>query len=255
MRRFCVHDADPRDVGEVDRHGVAGPIARERGFAESTHVTWLGLPRQDWALVSQSLDVIKDRPTRRPIDVDEDHGLLADDLPAVRHVRRRVPHVAGADLTHLLTHREPQPPLQQHAELFVRVGVHGIPGRRLVPRPHQLEVLAGCHDVRVDLPARIDRRALGMEVVVFATVNLTSNGRRRLEEFETAIARHAEVVECYTMAGIWDYVLKIVTRDIAHYQSFARNTLLSNLFIGELHSHIAVTEIKNSTELPIGTQL
>ncbi len=103
--------------------------------------------------------------------------------------------------------------------------------------------------------ALLDRRALGMEVVVFATVNLTSDGRRKLEEFETAIARHPEVVECYTMAGIWDYVLKIVTRDIAHYESFARNTLLSNPFIGELHSHIAVTEIKNSTELPIETQL
>lgn len=103
--------------------------------------------------------------------------------------------------------------------------------------------------------ALLDRRALGMEVVVFATVNLTSNGRRKLEEFEEAIARHPEVVECYTMAGIWDYVLKIVTRDIAHYESFARNTLLSNSFIGELHSHIAVTEIKNSTELPIETQL
>ena len=103
--------------------------------------------------------------------------------------------------------------------------------------------------------ALLDRRALGMEVVVFATVNLTTDGRRRLEEFEASMARHPEVVECYTMAGIWDYVLKIVTRDIAHYEAFVRNTLLSSPFIGELHSHIAVTEIKNSTELPIDTQL
>ena len=107
---------------------------------------------------------------------------------------------------------------------------------------------AGYVDRRVAL---LDRRALGMDVVVFATVNLTGGGRRKLEEFEKSIARHPEVMECYTMAGIWDYVLKIVTRDIAHYESFVRNTLLSSPFIGELHSHIAVTEIKNSTELPI----
>ncbi len=103
--------------------------------------------------------------------------------------------------------------------------------------------------------ALLDRSALGMEVVVFATVNLTTDGRRKLGEFEKVIAQHPEVLECYTMAGIWDYVLKIVTRDIAHYEAFARNTLLSSPFIGELHSHIAVTEIKNSTELPLETQL
>ena len=103
--------------------------------------------------------------------------------------------------------------------------------------------------------ALLDRSALGMEVVVFATVNLTTNGRRKLGEFEKVIAQHPEVLECYTMAGIWDYVLKIVTRDITHYEAFVRNTLLSSPFIGELHSHIAVTEIKNSTELPLETQL
>ena len=103
--------------------------------------------------------------------------------------------------------------------------------------------------------ALLDRGALGMEVVVFATVNLTTDGRRKLGEFEKVIAQHPEVLECYTMAGIWDYVLKIVTRDIAHYEAFVRNTLLSSPFIGELHSHIAVTEIKNSTELPLETQL
>lgn len=103
--------------------------------------------------------------------------------------------------------------------------------------------------------ALLNRRALGMDVVVFATVNLTANGRGNLAAFEREIERHPEVLECYTMAGIWDYMLKIVTRDIAHYEAFARNTLLSNPFIGELHSHIAVTEIKNSTELPLTTQL
>ena len=102
--------------------------------------------------------------------------------------------------------------------------------------------------------ALLDRRSLGMEVVVFATVNITAHGRRSLEEFEEAITQHPEVVECYTMAGIWDYILKIVTRDIAHYEAFVRNTLLNSPFIGELHSHIAVTEIKNSTELPLDTQ-
>ena len=103
--------------------------------------------------------------------------------------------------------------------------------------------------------AVLDRNVLGMEVVVFATINLTSIGRQNLMEFEQQIVRHPEVVECYTMTGIWDYMLKIITRDIRHYEEFVRNTLTASPSIRELHSHMAVTEIKNVTELPLATQL
>ncbi|GAB3289099.1 Lrp/AsnC family transcriptional regulator [Parahaliea aestuarii] len=103
--------------------------------------------------------------------------------------------------------------------------------------------------------ALLDRDSLGMEVVVFATINLTSTGRQNLMSFEEDIVRHPEVMECYTMTGIWDYMLKIVTRDIRHYEEFVRNTLTASPAIRELHSHMAVTEIKNSTELPLDTQL
>jgi Lrp/AsnC family transcriptional regulator, cysteine-sensing transcriptional activator len=103
--------------------------------------------------------------------------------------------------------------------------------------------------------ALLDRNLLGMDVVVFATINLTSTGRQNLLEFEQAIVDHPEVMECYTMTGIWDYMLKIVTRDIRHYESFVRNTLTTSPSIRELHSHMAVTEIKNVTELPLETQL
>ncbi len=103
--------------------------------------------------------------------------------------------------------------------------------------------------------ALLDRAALGMDVVVFATINLTSTGRQNLLIFEQDIVRHPEVMECYTMTGIWDYMLKIVTRDVRHYEEFVRNTLTVSPAIRELHSHVAVTEIKNSTELPISTQL
>ena len=103
--------------------------------------------------------------------------------------------------------------------------------------------------------ALLNRRGLGMDVVVFATINLTSTGRQNLLAFEQDIVQHPEVMECYTMTGIWDYLLKIVTRDIRHYEEFVRNTLTASPAIRELHSHMAVTEIKNSTELPLDTQL
>ena len=90
---------------------------------------------------------------------------------------------------------------------------------------------------------------------VFATVNLTQTGRQNLIEFEQMIKGHPEVLECYTMTGIWDYVLKIVTRDVRHYEDFVRNTLTASELIRELHSHIAVTEIKNTSALPLAAQV
>ena len=90
---------------------------------------------------------------------------------------------------------------------------------------------------------------------MFATVNLANQGRRYLEAFEEQVKHFLEVLECYTMAGSWDYMLKIVARDIRHYERFIREQLTGLEHIGEIHSHIAVTEIKNTTQLPLISQL
>jgi Lrp/AsnC family transcriptional regulator len=103
--------------------------------------------------------------------------------------------------------------------------------------------------------ALLDREKLGMDVVVFATINLTTQGRDNLEVFEKEVVVLPEVMECYTMAGAWDYMLKIVVKDIRHYEKFVREKLTKLANIGEVHSHIAVTEIKNSTVLPLSTQI
>jgi len=99
--------------------------------------------------------------------------------------------------------------------------------------------------------ALLDRKALNMELVAFTTINLSEAGRRNMEMFENAVRELDEVIECYTMTGAWDYMLKIVVKDISHYEQFVRNRLLEVPMIGEIHSHISVTEIKNTTELPL----
>lgn len=103
--------------------------------------------------------------------------------------------------------------------------------------------------------ALLDREKLGMDVVVFATLNLSMHDREHVEHFERDILKFPEVIECYTMTGAWDYMLKIIVRDVRHYEQFIRQHLLTMPVIREMHSHIAVTEIKNTTELPLDTQL
>lgn len=104
--------------------------------------------------------------------------------------------------------------------------------------------------------AILNREALGMDLVAFTTINLSQAGRQNLVMFEQAVVELDEVVECYTMTGAWDYMLKVVVKDIRHYEMFVRDQLLVKVpNIGEIHSHMAVTEIKNTTELPLRGQL
>ena len=102
----------------------------------------------------------------------------------------------------------------------------------------------------------INREAIGMDLVAFTTINLSQAGRNNMESFEKAVAKLDEVMECYTMTGAWDYMLKVVVKDIRHYEIFVRNQLLVEVpNIGEIHSHMAVTEIKNVTQLPLKNQI
>jgi len=99
--------------------------------------------------------------------------------------------------------------------------------------------------------AILNKEALGMQLVAFTTINLSEAGRKNMELFEQAVTQLDEVIECYTMTGAWDYMLKVVVKDIRSYEKFVRRRLLEVPMIGEVHSHISVTEIKNTTELPL----
>jgi len=103
--------------------------------------------------------------------------------------------------------------------------------------------------------ALLNREALGMDLVAFTTINLSAAGRKNMERFEEGVLQLDEVIECYTMTGAWDYMLKVVVKDIRHYEQFVRKRLLGLPMIGEVHSHMAVTEIKNTPELPLARQL
>ncbi len=134
------------------------------------------------------------------------------------------------------------------AQVAARVGLSQSPCWRRISRLQQ----AGLIKRRV---AVLDHVKLGMEVVVFVTISLSAHGRENLEEFEKAIRKFPEVLACYTVTGTMDYLLKIITKDIQHYERFIRNHLMSLPMIREMHSTIAVTEIKDTTELPLQTQL
>jgi Lrp/AsnC family transcriptional regulator len=101
--------------------------------------------------------------------------------------------------------------------------------------------------------ALLDAEKLGLGLVVFARIRLSKNDEASLQSFEDSVRGFAEVVECYTVTGSADYFLKIITRDIKHYDRFLRRHLVQMSLVRDINSNVAVTQIKYSTELPLHT--
>jgi len=129
-------------------------------------------------------------------------------------------------------------------EIASRVGLSASPCWRRIQRLEQRGVIRR----RVAL---LDTEKLGLGITVFESVKLSSHGRQALPEFEAAIRAFPEVVECYTVTGDVDYVLRIVTRDIPAYERFLRDHLLQLPHVAEVHSTIALTQIKYTTAVSL----
>ena len=100
--------------------------------------------------------------------------------------------------------------------------------------------------------ALLDRAALGLDVTIFAQVKLATTGRDAIAAFEAAIRDRAEVLECFTLTGEWDFLLKIVTKNMKAYEAFYLDYLSRIPSVRSVNSSVAVTVIKESTALPLG---
>lgn len=131
------------------------------------------------------------------------------------------------------------------AELGKKAGISSTPCWRRVKALEERGVLG--KKVRL-----LNRQALGLGFVAFVNVSLSSQGRQSLGQFERAVLKMPEVVECHLVTGTMDYIMKVVTVDISAYQDFVRTVLTPLHSIGEVHSYVGLTEVKAATTQPLG---
>jgi len=98
--------------------------------------------------------------------------------------------------------------------------------------------------------ALLDRRKVGLPMLVFCDVLLKEHNRDYLLRFEQEVAGLPEVLECHHTAGAFDYLLKVVVSDMEGYQQFLKDKLAALENIGRVQSHFVMTEVKHSTILP-----
>lgn len=99
--------------------------------------------------------------------------------------------------------------------------------------------------------ARIDARKLGFGIQVLAMVGLSMHQEDPIEHFLSEVENVDEVVECYHVSGDYDFMLKVVARDIEDYERIIRQKLSKISSVGKIHSCFVLGVNKESTALPV----
>lgn len=130
------------------------------------------------------------------------------------------------------------------ASLAERVGLSQTPCWRRVKALEESGIIAG----RAVL---LDPRKIGLAVSVFAQIRLSRHDEGTLDALETAVRGHPEIVECFSMSGEADYLLRIVARNIEDYERFLKKILLHLPGVAAVNSSFALKSVKMTTNLPV----
>lgn len=128
-------------------------------------------------------------------------------------------------------------------DLADRVGLSPSPCLRRVRKLEEDGILTG-------YVAQVDQTKYGLPVDVFVSISLSSQTDHALKEFEQAVQRLDEVMECYLMTGSRDYLLRVVCDGLNSYERFTREQLTTLPGIRSIESSFALGRVKERGALP-----
>ncbi|MBI1181325.1 MAG: winged helix-turn-helix transcriptional regulator [Alphaproteobacteria bacterium] len=130
------------------------------------------------------------------------------------------------------------------AQLGERVGLSQTPCWRRLKRLKASGVIQR-------LAMVLDPRRLGLSISVLAQLKLHRHDEQTLEEFEAAVLGHGEIVECFSVSGESDYVMRVVAASVDDYERFLKTVLLHLPGVASINSSFMLNVVKMTTDLPI----
>src|ERR1700744_609439 len=97
----------------------------------------------------------------------------------------------------------------------------------------------------------IDAGKVHRSVNLMCQVRLKAPTPESRRGFERLLESHEEIMECYSMSGEWDYLLRIVVADIDEYEHFLMKHVLNHESVATVASNFALSQLKYSTALPL----
>lgn len=130
-------------------------------------------------------------------------------------------------------------------ELADKVGLSPTPCSRRVKRLEE----SGLIDCHVTL---LKPKALGLNLTAMVGISMDRHTPDRFEAFERAVNDMPEVMECLIVTGqSADFLLKVVVRDMEHYEAFLLGQLTKLEGVTGVHSSFVLREVVKKTELPL----
>ena len=131
-----------------------------------------------------------------------------------------------------------------HQDLAERVGASSASCWRRIKALEAAGVLTGT--VRLIDPAQV-----GRGVNVLCNVRMRSHALDARSAFDRFVDDRPEIVECFSMSGEWDYLIRVVVADVADYNRFLMQTLLGHPSVAGAASHFALSMTKYTTAIPL----
>ena len=131
-----------------------------------------------------------------------------------------------------------------NVDLSRRVGISAPPCLRRVRALEQAGYIHGYH-------AALDPQALGFQVTVFAMVGLHSQAEADLVAFQSMINAWPMVRECHMLNGEIDFILKVVSPDLATFQTFLTENLTSAPNVASVKTSLTIRTSKDEPGIPV----
>jgi Lrp/AsnC family leucine-responsive transcriptional regulator len=88
-------------------------------------------------------------------------------------------------------------------------------------------------------------------VTAFVSINIDREQFKKVREVEKGIRLFPEILECYTISGDFDYLLKVVATDLKALSNFLTDRLMQVPGVSGVRSMVCLEEIKQASPLPL----
>jgi Lrp/AsnC family transcriptional regulator, leucine-responsive regulatory protein len=95
----------------------------------------------------------------------------------------------------------------------------------------------------------LDKKKLGKSLIVYCNITLNKQSADDFKVFNKAIGKLPEVVECSVVSGAFDYILKIIAKDMDDYYAFHQNKLATINCVSQINSFFVMNEVKYTTAI------
>lgn len=123
-------------------------------------------------------------------------------------------------------------------ELGQKVGLSKTPVTARVKRLEAEGVVTGYR-------AELSAQRLGLEHVAFLEVRLSDTREQALQAFNAAVRQIAEVEECHMIAGGFDYLVKVRTRDIGDYRRVLSESISRLPHVASTSTYVSMESVRD----------